>query len=56
MWDELDEPLGFVSGAAAALPVRHKRPTKGAAAIGAAILAMTLGLVTLQQRDLPPDG
>ena len=55
MLDELDEPLGFASGAAAALPVRRKRPTKGAA-IGAAILAMALGLLTVQRRDLRLSG
>jgi uncharacterized protein len=51
VWDELDEPLGFASGAAAAPPVRRKRPTRGAA-IGAAILAIAVGLLTLPRRDL----
>lgn len=45
VWDELDEPLGFAPGAAAAPPVRRKRPTKGAAA-GVTILAIAAGLVT----------
>jgi uncharacterized protein len=55
VWDELDEPLGFASGAAAALPVRRKRATKGAA-IGAAILAISVGLLTLPRRDLALNG
>jgi hypothetical protein len=56
VWDELDEPLGFASGAAAALPVRSKRPTKGAAAIGAAVLAVSIGLLALLRRDLSLNG
>jgi uncharacterized protein len=55
VWDELDEPLGFPSDAAAALPVRRKRPTKGAA-IGAAILAIVVGLLTLPRRDSALNG
>jgi uncharacterized protein len=55
VWDELDEPLGFASGAPTALPVRRKRPTKGAL-IGAAILAMAVGLLTLPRRDLSLNG
>jgi polysaccharide deacetylase 2 family uncharacterized protein YibQ len=55
VWDELDEPLGFPSGAAAALPVRRKRQTQGAA-IGAAILAIVVGLLTLPRRDLALNG
>lgn len=55
MWDELDEPLGFASGAAPALPVRRKRPTKGAA-IGAAILAMAIGLLTVPRPELSLNG
>jgi uncharacterized protein len=55
VWDELDEPLGFASGAAAALPVRRKRPTKGAA-IGAVILAMAIGLFTVPRRELSLNG
>jgi polysaccharide deacetylase 2 family uncharacterized protein YibQ len=54
VWDELDEPLGFPSGVAAA-PVQRKRPTKGAA-IGAAILAIVVGLLTLPRRDLALNG
>ena len=55
MWDELDEPLGFASRAATTPPVRRKRPTKGAA-IGAAILAIVVGLLTLPRRDSALDG
>ena len=55
MWDELDEPLGFASGAATALPIRRKRPTKGAV-IGAAILALAVGLLALPRRDLSLNG
>jgi polysaccharide deacetylase 2 family uncharacterized protein YibQ len=55
VWDELDEPLGFPSGAAAAPPVRRTRPLKGAA-IGAAILAIAVGLFTLSRRDLSING
>jgi polysaccharide deacetylase 2 family uncharacterized protein YibQ len=55
VWDELDEPLGFASGAAAAPPVWRKRPLKGAA-IGAAILAIAVGLFTLSRRDLSING
>lgn len=55
MWDELDEPLGFASGAAAALPVRRKRPKKGAA-IGAVVLAMAIGLLTVPRRELSLGG
>jgi uncharacterized protein len=55
VWEELDEPLGFASGAAAGLAVRRKRPTKGAA-IGAAILVMAIGLLTVPRRDLSLNG
>jgi polysaccharide deacetylase 2 family uncharacterized protein YibQ len=51
VWDELDEPLGLASGAAAALPVRRKRSTK-AAAICAALLAIVVGVLTLPRLDL----
>ncbi len=53
MWDELDEPLGFAT--TAALPVRRMRPTKEVA-IGAAILAIAVGLLTLPRRDLALNG
>ena len=52
MWDELDEPLGFVAGSASALAVRDKHPMKGAATV-AAILAIAVGLVILPRRDFP---
>ena len=52
MWDELEEPLGFVAGSASALAVRDKRPMKGAATV-AAILAIAVGLVILPRRDFP---
>jgi polysaccharide deacetylase 2 family uncharacterized protein YibQ len=55
VWDELDEPLGFASGVAAAPPVRARRPAKGAA-IGTAILAIVAGLLTLPRRDLALNG
>jgi uncharacterized protein len=55
VWDELDEPLGFVSGAAPALAVVRKRPIKEAA-IGAAILAIAVGLFTLPRRNFPVNG
>ena len=55
MWDELDEPLGFVSGAASAPAVRCKRPTRGATTV-AAILAIVVGLVMLPRRDFPVKG
>jgi uncharacterized protein len=55
VWDELDEPLGFVSGAALAPAVWRKRPTRGAATV-AAILAIAVGLVMLPRRDFPVKG
>jgi uncharacterized protein len=56
VWDELDEPLGFVRAAAVAtLPAGRKRLTRGAA-FGAAILAVAGILVTLPRRDLPLNG
>ena len=55
MWDELDEPLGFVAGSASALAVRDKRPMRGAATV-AAILAIAFGLVMLPRPDFPVKG
>ena len=55
MWDELNEPLGFVSGGASALPLRHRRPTIGTAA-GVAILVIAVGLAMLPRRDFPVAG
>ncbi len=55
MWDELDEPLGFVAGSASALAVRDKRPMTGAATV-AAIIAIAAGLVMLPRPDFPVKG
>ncbi|HWY80849.1 MAG TPA: hypothetical protein VNY10_02735 [Roseiarcus sp.] len=55
MWDKLDEPLGFVAGAASALVVRDKRPMRGAATV-ATILAIAVGLVMLPRPDFPVKG
>jgi hypothetical protein len=56
VWDELDEPLGFVAGAVSALAVRDKRPMRRAATVGVAILAIGVGLLMLPQRDFPVKG
>jgi hypothetical protein len=55
VWDELDEPLGFVAGAPPALVVRDERPMRGAATV-AAILAVAVGLVMLPRPDFPVKG
>jgi uncharacterized protein len=55
VWDELDEPLGFVAGSAPALVVRDKGPMRGAATV-AATLAIVFGLVMLPRPDLPVTG
>jgi uncharacterized protein len=55
VWDELDEPLGFVAGSASALVVRDKRPMRGAATI-LAILAIVVGVVMLPRPDFPVKG
>ncbi len=55
MWDELNEPLGLASCAAAAPPLDRWRAA-GRAAIGAAALAAAIGLVTLARRDSPLGG
>jgi uncharacterized protein len=55
VWDELDEPLGFVAGSASALTVRDKRPMRGAATV-AAIIAIAAGLVMLPRPDFPVKG
>ena len=55
MWDELNEPLGFVSGGASPLPLGRRRPTI-AMATGVAILATAVGLVMLPRRDSPVAG
>jgi hypothetical protein len=55
VWDELDEPLGFVSGAAPALAVRDKRPTRGVAMI-AAMLAIAAGFVMFPRGEFSNNG
>jgi hypothetical protein len=55
VWDELNEPLGFVSGGASALPLRRWRPTIGTAT-GVAILAIAIGFVALPRRDFSGAG
>jgi hypothetical protein len=55
VWDELDEPLGFVGAASSTPPARRKRPTRGAA-VGAAIFAIAIVLVMLPRRDFPVKG
>jgi hypothetical protein len=55
VWDELDEPLGFVARAASTLTVRDKRPMRGAATV-AAILAIAVGLAMLPRPDFPVKG
>jgi uncharacterized protein len=55
VWDELNEPLGLASCAAAAPPLDRWRAA-GRAAIGAAALAAAIGLVTLARRDSPLGG
>ena len=53
--DEMDEPLGLVSGAVAAPPAGRWRAA-GRAVLAAAALAAAIGLVTLARRDSPLDG
>ena len=55
MWDELDEPLGFVSGAEPALAVRDQRPTRGVAMV-AAMLAIAAGFVMLPRGESSNNG
>ena len=55
MWDELDEPLGFSSGAPTAPPVRRRRPAKSTA-IGVTVLAIVAAFLTLPRRDLALNG
>ena len=55
MWDELDEPLGFVAGSPSALAVRDKRPMRVAATV-AAIFAIGVGLVMLPRPAFPVKG
>jgi polysaccharide deacetylase 2 family uncharacterized protein YibQ len=53
--DELNEPLGLVSSAAAAPPAGRSHAA-GRAALGAAVLAAAIGLVALARRDSPLGG
>ena len=55
MWDELDEPLGFASGGAAAWPVGRKGPMRGVAT-SAAILAIAIVFVMFPRKDIPVAG
>ena len=55
MQDELNEPLGLVSGAAAAPPAGQWRTGRRAVLAGAA-LAAAVGLVALARRDSPMGG
>jgi hypothetical protein len=55
VWDELDEPLGFVAGSPSALAVRDKRPMRVAATV-AAIFAIGVGLVMLPRPAFPVKG
>jgi uncharacterized protein len=55
MWDELNEPLGLASGAAAA-PLVDRWRAAGRAAIGAAALTAAIGFVAVARRDSPLGG
>jgi hypothetical protein len=55
VWDELDEPLGFLGAASPTLPAARKHPTRRAA-MGAAILAIAVVLFMLPRRDFPVKG
>jgi hypothetical protein len=55
VWDELDEPLGFISGPVAAPPAGGIRVT-GRAVAGAAVVALAIGLLALARRDAPLGG
>jgi hypothetical protein len=52
VWDELDEPLGFVASSGPAPVVRNKRPMRGVAIV-TTILAVGVGMVVLPRPDLP---
>jgi uncharacterized protein len=54
VWDELDEPLGFVSRAAASAPAGRIRLT-GSVVTGAALVAAAIGIFSLPRRNLPVD-
>jgi hypothetical protein len=55
VWDELDEPLGFVSGAMAAPPAGRVRVT-GRTVAGVLTAALAIGLLGLARRDAPLAG
>jgi hypothetical protein len=55
VWDELNEPLGLVSGALAAPPVGRIR-VSGRLAAGVAAAALAIGLLALARRDAPFGG
>jgi hypothetical protein len=55
VWDELDEPLGFLGAASPTLPAARKHPTTRAAMV-AAILAVAVVLFMLPRRDFPVKG
>ena len=55
VWDELDEPLGLVSGALAAPRVGRMWVT-ACAMSGAAAVALAIGLFGLARRDAPVGG
>jgi hypothetical protein len=54
VWDELDEPLGFGANAEATAPPTRKRGR--GMAIGAAILAAAVIVLTVSRRDFPAQG
>ena len=55
VWDELNEPLGLVSGALAAPPAGRIR-VRGRAVAGAAAAALAIGLLALARGDAPLGG
>jgi uncharacterized protein len=55
VWDELYEPLGLASSAAAALPVGGIR-VSGRAIAAAAAIALAIGLFALARSDAPLGG
>jgi hypothetical protein len=55
VWDELNEPLGFISGALAAPPLGRMRVSWRAVA-GAGAVAAAIGLFALARRDAPLGG
>jgi uncharacterized protein len=55
VFDEMDEPLGFVAGSAPALVARDEGPMRGVVTV-AAILAIGVGLVMLPRPDFPVNG